>query len=218
MNRLYHIKKTLIKNIKNNISYSKVEFVLLDYNSKDGLEDWVYQNCKEYLDSGILKYHKTTDPLYFHMSDAKNLVHNLAKGDILCNLDADNFTNKNFAFYLNFNFRANKNIIMLNTLSINHFGVSDFGGRIGISKENFIKLNGYDQDFIGWGYEDVDFKHRAFEIGLKPIKIQSYFLKSIWHSDKMRDENMPVSKMESIAKNKKLFIQKRSARKANEML
>lgn len=58
MDRLFHLKKTLLKNIKNNITYPHLEFVLLDYNSQDGLEEWVVENCKEYLENGILKYHR----------------------------------------------------------------------------------------------------------------------------------------------------------------
>jgi hypothetical protein len=206
MNRLRHIKKTLIKNIENNIDYPNVEFVLLDYNSNDGLKDWVYKNCKDYLNKGILKYYRTEDPKYFHMSHAKNMAHNISTGDILCNLDADNFTKRDFAFYLNFKFIENQNIIITNSWNSCRDRLSDFGGRICISKDNFIKLNGYDENFIGWGYEDLDFKHRAFEIGIKPTIIHSYFLKSLWHPDNMRDENMPISKNESTINNRELFV------------
>ena len=56
MNRLYHLKETLIKNIEDNISYEKLEFILLDYNSTDGLEDWVKSNMKDYIEKDSLKY------------------------------------------------------------------------------------------------------------------------------------------------------------------
>lgn len=208
MDRLCHLEKTLIKNIKNNTAYPNVEFVLLDYNSRDGLKEWVDKNCKEYLNSGILKYHRIEWPEKFHMSNAKNISHTLATGDVLCGLDADNLTNKNFAYYINFEFNNNKNIIGHSSVN-----VSDFGGRMFISKENFEKLNGYDESFVGWGYEDLDFKHRAFESGLSSVRIPYFFLNCVKHSDKMRDKNMPISKLNSEQINKKLFIEKREKNK-----
>ncbi|KKL80749.1 hypothetical protein LCGC14_2001600, partial [marine sediment metagenome] len=41
MGRLYNLKETLPKNIEANGEYPNVEFVILDYNSSDGLGDWV---------------------------------------------------------------------------------------------------------------------------------------------------------------------------------
>lgn len=35
------------------------------------------------------------------------------------------------------------------------------GGFFTISKKNFKKMNGYSNDFWGWGGEDIDLKHRA---------------------------------------------------------
>jgi hypothetical protein len=42
MDRLSHLKKLYAKNIENNRDYPNVEFVLLDYNSSDELEEWVF--------------------------------------------------------------------------------------------------------------------------------------------------------------------------------
>lgn len=209
MNRLMHVKKTLLKNIKDNKDYPNIEFVIFDYNSTDGLKEWVESSCKEYLNSGILKYYRTDEPKYFHMAHAKNMSHKLATGDVLCNVDADNFTNKNFAFYINCVFNQDKDSVGTNEWEIykkNNLG--DFGGRIFISKENFKKLNGYDEKFIGWGHEDLDFKDRAIKFGLKKITIPIYFLKCIQHNDILREENMPIKKNESDIINKKLFLKK----------
>ena len=56
MNRLEHLKVTLPKNIIDNIGYDNIEFVIVDYNSKDGLQSWINSNLKKYVDSGILVY------------------------------------------------------------------------------------------------------------------------------------------------------------------
>lgn len=209
MNRLGHIKKTLIKNIEDNLSYPNLEFILLDYNSSDGLEKWVFEKCKKYLDSGRLVYHRTEKPKLFHMANAKNMSHQLATGDIVCGLDADNFTNRNFAYYINFVANQDMNIIGAPVWDDSGAHLSDFGGRMFISKNNFTKLGGYDEQFVGWGYEDLDFKHRAMEEGLKIKKIPLYFLKCIQHSDRLRKKNMPIGIHESRNINKKLFDKKR---------
>src|SRR6187402_102950 len=90
MNRIEHLKQTLPKNIEDNIAYGNLEFLLLDYNSKDGLEEWVESEMKEYIDKGILHYYKTTEPEYFHRSHSRNMIIKKATGDIVCNIDADN--------------------------------------------------------------------------------------------------------------------------------
>jgi len=53
MNRLYHLQETLPKNIKDNYLPDDVEFVLLDYHSSDGLEEWVRSEMQTYIDNGI---------------------------------------------------------------------------------------------------------------------------------------------------------------------
>lgn len=60
MNRLSHLQETLPKNIHDNYLLGDVEFVLLDYNSSDGLESWVKNDMKKYIDLGILSYYKTS--------------------------------------------------------------------------------------------------------------------------------------------------------------
>lgn len=82
-----------------------------------------------------------------------------------------------------------------------------------LSRENFHTLQGYDENFIGWGYEDLDFKHRAFEKGLTPISIPNYFLQCIHHSDALRHENMPISRIDAHKRNEALFLKKREESK-----
>ena len=94
MGRLHHVEKTLIKNIKDNSEYPHLHFILLDYNSKDNLESWIKDQMGSYLQSGLLSYYKTTDPVFFHRSHARNMAFRLAEDGIICNIDADNFTDR----------------------------------------------------------------------------------------------------------------------------
>lgn len=207
MNRASHIKKTLAKNIKNNAEYPNLEFVLLDYNSSDDLQEFIFKNFKNELNSGRLVYYQTKKPKYFHMANAKNIAHNLATGDIVCNLDADNFLGKDFAFYINISMQKDTNVIGLHQKNGAYIPaqISDCGGRIFLTKENFLKLGGYNEEFIGWGYEDTDFKERAFLMGLKKEDIPRGFLRSVFHDDIMRVKNMKVSFEKLISINSNLF-------------
>ena len=60
-----------------------------------------------------------------------------------------------------------------------------------ISKEIFWKVNGYHEDMIGYGYDDVDFKYRLGQAGFKP-RISSVKIEHIKHesSHKTRDHKM----------------------------
>lgn len=43
MNRFKHLQETLERNIHDNYLVDNVEFVVLDYNSEDGLDKWISQ-------------------------------------------------------------------------------------------------------------------------------------------------------------------------------
>ncbi|AGH80445.1 family 2 glycosyl transferase [Psychromonas sp. CNPT3] len=44
----------------------------------------------------------------------------------------------------------------------------EFGSNIAIPMENLIQINGFDEDFQGWGYEDSDLLRRLYLTGLTP--------------------------------------------------
>lgn len=187
MNRLFHLRQTYLKNIKDNISYPQVEFVLIDYNSQDGLEQWAQDHLAEYINSGKVTYYKTSEPTFFHASIAKNLAHKLASGDILCNLDGDNFTGKDFAFYINYLYQRHGLNALLHFRKEPYWGVE---GRIAISADNFYKLGGYDESFLPTGHEDYDLvdRARAFGLDYRPIAVEN-FLRYLSNSTKEKAEN-----------------------------
>ena len=187
MNRLHHLKKTLPKNIKDTLPYKNFEFVLLDYNSKDGLEQWVKVHMSKYLELGILTYIKTNKPDFFLMSHSKNIVAKKATGDIICNVDADNFIGKGFADYINKKLSTNNN----SYLAVKkHFVSADFYGRICVFKNDFIAVTGYDENMTEYGFEDFDLRNRLDLLGKKVQYISNKrFFKVINHSLEKRIEN-----------------------------
>ncbi len=221
MGRVHHLKETLPQNIRDNPKSDglDVEFIVLNYNSQDDLHDWITTDLEmaKHIESGLIKYGRTTEPEFFHMSHAKNMAHRMASGDVICNLDADNFTGKGFAKLINKIFSEDMNIVVNPSHRISKYFSPDergFFGRIIISKDNFFKLGGYDENFYGWGGEDQDFMQRAKGMGVKHKRIDTLkYLNIITHTDEDRIVNMMPShkkeaELEKInnMKHKKYFL------------
>jgi hypothetical protein len=187
MNRTQHLKETLLKNIQDNIKYPAVEFVLLNYGSKDDLHEWVTREMGEYLASGILKYYKADFPEVFKMSHSKNMAFKLATGDILCGLDADNFTGPGFAHYINRLFSKDKNIFLAPPWIGPDKKWWDVQGRLCIWKKDFYEFRGYDEGIVDYGYDDQDFKYRMLQAGRRKLTVRTpRFLQAIEHTDELR--------------------------------
>jgi glycosyltransferase involved in cell wall biosynthesis len=186
MNRLAHIMATLPANIAANKDYNNLEFVLLDYHSSDGLEEWVKANLADHISSGRLKFFRTTEPLAFNRSHSSNMVFKLASGDIICRIDADNYTGEGFARYVQQQFSKESNIYLSTSMKVPHTA-KDVMGRICLWKKDFEKVGGYDENMDGYGFEDLDISNRLKLTGL--IKESIYprkFLHAIQHEDTLR--------------------------------
>lgn len=189
MNRLQHLKKTLPINIKNALAeHENTEFVLLDYHSSDGLSDWVRANMKQEIDKQILAFFQTFEPQSYHRSHSVNMVFRLATGDILVNLDADNFIGKGFTKWIHEKMINGSFMATEETVDENRF--KDVMGRVCVWKGDFLKVRGYDERMVGYGFDDLDFKTRLTKIGLHLIPIKKVtFLKSIKHDNWVRIKN-----------------------------
>jgi len=159
MGRLHDLRQTLPKNIEDNRDYPYLEFVILDYNSDDGLEKWIRHNMMEHVESGLLAYYRITEPRYYTMSHSRNVAFLAARGEIVNNVDADNWTNAGFAAYLNR--LANQ----CPSKAIFAKGKRLLHGRIGFFKHEWEALGGYDERFDGYGHDDKDLLYRAWMTG-----------------------------------------------------
>jgi predicted glycosyltransferase involved in capsule biosynthesis len=192
MNRLEHIKKTILVNITDALKdHHDIEFILLDYNSSDTIEQWVKEKLLQHIENKTLVYFKTTQPESYHRSHSRNMAFRLASGDILVNLDADNFIGKGFVKYI----REKMNESNFLAVDENGNQLKDTLGRICVWKKDFERARGYDERMSGYGFEDLDFKTRLIKLGLKllPIKNSSY-LKSVPHDNFTRIKNESIFK------------------------
>jgi hypothetical protein len=191
MNRLHQLKETLLKNIEDNAGYGTLEFILLDYNSGDGMEAWAKVHLKEFISQNRLVYFKTFEPVQFSHSHSKNLAFRLAGGDIVCHVNADNFTGPRFAEYINEAFNADENIVLtpidFHKTRKNYFPTKDVLGRVCVKKEHFLSINGFDERMTNYGFEDYDFINRLELKAVKRVLIDNFsYLKYIEHDNAER--------------------------------
>lgn len=189
MGRLHHLQETLPVNIRNASTYPNIEFVILNYGSKDDLHSWAKKNLKIWIDKGIVKYLRTQSPKYFVATHAKNIAHKQATGDILCNLDADNFIMEGFVEFLIEN--LNKQDCVVASPSTDMFGITGSCGKIAVKKHHFYSVNGYDESWnLGWGWDDVNFRYRvSMQNSLKYVEVESKWCRVIEHSNEERSKN-----------------------------
>ena len=160
MNRLKDVQQTLPKNINDNLDYENIEFVLVDYNSKDGLGEWVRSEMMHHIKSGKLVYFRTEEPRFYTMSHSRNVAFKIASGDIVNNIDADSYVNQNFAYFVNRLANEQPRKAM--------FGKSKqlLRGRLGFFRGEFLStIGGYDETLTDYGHDDADLMHRAWELG-----------------------------------------------------
>lgn len=165
-NRLYQLEQTIFKNLNNIKNDGNSELILIDYNDTTGLDNFIDNNFRKEINDGILTYIKEYNSKYFEVSKAKNLSHFAANGNFLFNLDADNFINNEIYHFRNI-WNKYPNTLIHGDRAIKNDGSY---GRIGISREIFNNLGGYDED-IGTYYEDTDLIDRCLKIGLLYAKV-----------------------------------------------
>lgn len=167
-NRMWQIEQTLPQNLKDNYANRKnVEFILVNFASEDGLDEWVRENFREELRSGYLKYYYSDKMGPWHMSVAKNTAHMLATKEVVVNLDCDNFTGpdggREAARLLN-KYGRNRSFLRF----CNNADATDGSyGRVVVLKKIFMQMGGYDETFLPYGGEDDDFMCRLRAKGLR---------------------------------------------------
>jgi len=186
MNRLKDIKRTLPKNIKDNSDYPNVEFILLDYNSSDGLGDWVRSEMLEHIKNDTLVYFRTEEPQFYSMTHSRNIAFKVATGEIVNNVDSDNYTNKGFATYIN---RLAEEVPKR---AIFGKGRRMLRGRLGFYRQEFIDLlGGYNEQLIGYGHDDHDLLHRAWGLKFKLAWFGGQFYSIVEDHKKHEQGNYP---------------------------
>ena len=189
--RTQHIQETLPANLRDN---ARARFVLVNYNSQDGLDDFLRKKHMKDIESGRLSVYRFTEPGPFRMAHAKNLAHRLAMLEgcaALVNVDADNFAGPDFDQYVTERLSAYDGDAFLwanMKKGEMHRGIS---GRIAVPAHAFLEAGGYDEMFETWSPDDKDFNARLRRLGFRALEIDDQFLDAINHNDKMRFREYP---------------------------
>jgi hypothetical protein len=192
--RAQHIERTLPKNLADNQGANS-KFVLLDYNSPDNLLGYLRKNHRQAIESGKLVIYSYAEPGPFRMAHAKNMAHRLGimeGGDILVNLDADNFTGPGFADYIEERFQEEDIFLWARMVKEGPGRLArGIAGRIVVSAKAFINAGGYDEKFETWAPDDADFTARLERLGYIAREIDRLYLDAVLHNERVRFREYP---------------------------
>jgi len=169
MGRLHHVKQALESVLKQPNS----EVILVDWSCPEHTGDWAEATFKEKYPN--LKVVRVPDKKHFHLSAARNIGAKEANGEFLCFLDCDMILKDNFLGMCLSAMDGDSYIIF-------DFYSSGYAGMIICPKKDFLKINGYDENIRGYGYEDDEFKCRISQLLLKSI-ISRNLANHIEHED-----------------------------------
>ena len=184
MNRLHDLKRTLPLNMIDNADYEMAEFVLLDYNSTDGLEEWVKAEMGDHIASGRLVYYKSSGHSFFDPNHSRNISFRLATGSIITNVDADNFMNRGFLARLGQCASVSDQRLLLVPQSFLLPGSQRLmlKGRFAMYRRDLYALGGFDEGLNGYGYDDVSLVFRAIMAGFNIVRFEDRFLDGRIHT------------------------------------
>ncbi len=156
MNRTHDLKVSLPAMIKAAQASPPVEISLINYNSKDDLEEWI--KTVEIPEDVIFSYRKYTGREYYHMAHARNLSVVNSKGDYIAIASADMIPHEDY-------FKIVRELI--ETHGYTWMGDMDMQGFIVCKKDEFMAAGGYDERFEFYGPEDKELNLRLFRRGGK---------------------------------------------------
>jgi hypothetical protein len=164
LGRLHHLKQTLPANLAlaGDMPWKfglEVELSVIAYGDAEAWE-WLQQAVIGAEMQGLhgqLRAFYAPGPTHWHVSKAKNLAHVAATGDVLVNVDADNFVSADFirACYSVFADGPGRYVGLTMDRKASP-------GRIALHRQDFYRLGGYSEATGGaWWGDDQDLMRRA---------------------------------------------------------
>lgn len=203
-NRRHHIEKTFSTWLDQNYN-SDYEIIIVDYTSDDNLHEFFPSSpCCDYCS---ILHVKCLNYSNFALSHARNIGSRHAMGNWLFFVDIDtclkpnaisvvsNLINEYYdtAYYAAVNSEIRKDMIN--------------GGLIVSPKTKHMEIYGFNENMSGWGFEDIDYKIRLEQHGLKYCHIPSDIYECIDHNDTERTQCYSDTKEISWTRNRQVSLQ-----------
>lgn len=163
-NRTHQLRETFAANAAVVAAHAGVEWIILNYSSRDDLDAFLTDQLPPA--SQRIIYARQQEDRPWHASVAKNVAHRIGRGQFLFNLDCDNFIGDAVEVIRAYTARGCR---LLHLWS----GLHQDGtyGRIGMQRDLFHALGGYDESFDPMGYQDRDLLDRASASGTPILHI-----------------------------------------------
>ncbi|MGL5963616.1 MAG: glycosyltransferase [Fusobacteriaceae bacterium] len=117
---------------------------------------------------------------------------------------------KEYFNHMEESFKNDKKKRILQKFYLNKRGIKLAGMSYGLFKNDYLKVNGYDENYEGWGYEDDDFGNRLCTVGIKGREFKTDEIQlHLYHyldptKNKSLNENYYYERKKEIFKNKKI--------------
>jgi len=172
MNRHWQLEQTLVSNLQVISAFKgRIEWVIVNIRRADISGDWsasdtlIRSKGAELIEKGWLTYRTTTLPEW-NPAWGKNLGKFLAAGDFLINLDIDNLISIADTARL-----LKSDLTKLVYHGFNGTWGTGTSGMVGVPRSVFFATGGYNEDLVGYGFDDIDFLMRAQRLsGLEVVQ------------------------------------------------
>lgn len=175
--RLKHLKKTLRLMLQQD--YLFTEIIVVNYSSPDGLHDWLYDKWLKQTQIGRLIEAYVPDKDYFHHAHSRNIGLRAAQGDYVLFLDADVQASTSLVSHLIKRLRKMDRIFAM----VGDPVPPDCSGTLFAKRKDLMDLNGFQEHFEAWGYEDGDMRDRLFLYNREMFSFNPKFVSAVIHPD-----------------------------------
>lgn len=122
---------------------------------------------------------------WFNLSKARNIAIPYVRTPWVMFLDCDMIMKPGFKEHI-------YDLLEEKTIYEFEHKVAGFAGTIICTVDDFIKVEGFDEDANGYGYEDSQFKNKMYHIGSKVVFMNPDFFEHIAHSEVERVQHYEI--------------------------
>jgi hypothetical protein len=165
MNRAYDLKKSMPHLIKAAKKSPPVEIFVLNYSSKDDLEEYMIEQIAQ--NRGLFNYMRIDGEEFYNSPKARNIAQRASKGEYGIQWACDSYCKPEFIKVIRELIEKEKPVWMAEQW---------LGRAIVCRKDEFIASGGYDERFNYYAPEDRDFCMRLHRRGGKFVQYPSDLL------------------------------------------